>query len=163
MGQALRRHFVATAFVVYRDAVLLHWHRKLQAWLPPGGHVEPNEDPVQTALRETLEETGLEVEVVPTRPRLPIGNLEQVDAPYTILIEDIPDDGDGEHQHIDFVYFAAPRREPVCPPLGWRWFTREELSSACAAYAGASPSAAPPEDVRKLGAAAIAAARAEGA
>ena len=33
------------------------------AWLPPGGHIEVNEDPIEAVLREVLEETGLEVEV----------------------------------------------------------------------------------------------------
>ena len=60
------RHFTATAFVVCGDSVALHWHQKVKAWLPPGGHIEPNEDPVQAVLRETMEETGIEAEVVPT-------------------------------------------------------------------------------------------------
>ena len=34
--------------------------------LPPGGHIEENEDPVQAALREVCEETGLRAAVVPT-------------------------------------------------------------------------------------------------
>ena len=41
------RHFTATGFVVYMDATLLHWHPKVKMWLLPGGHIEPNEDPVQ--------------------------------------------------------------------------------------------------------------------
>lgn len=31
------------------------------SWSPPGGHVEFNEDPEDTAVRETFEETGLKV------------------------------------------------------------------------------------------------------
>ena len=46
------RHFTVTGFVVYMDSLLLHWHRKVKMWLPPGGHIEPNEDPVEAALRE---------------------------------------------------------------------------------------------------------------
>ena len=33
------RHFTATAFVVCGDSVALHWHQKVKAWLPPGGHI----------------------------------------------------------------------------------------------------------------------------
>ena len=44
------RHFTATGFVINGDATLLHWHHRVQAWLPPGGHIEPNEDPVQAVL-----------------------------------------------------------------------------------------------------------------
>ncbi len=32
-------------------------------WEPPGGHVAPGEDPARTVVRETREETGLEIEV----------------------------------------------------------------------------------------------------
>ena len=65
------RHFTATAYVVHDGRVALHWHPKVMAWLPPGGHVEENEDPVQAVLRETEEETGLKTAVVPTvRPSI---------------------------------------------------------------------------------------------
>ena len=56
------RHFTATAYVVHDGHVALHWHPKVKAWLPPGGHIEENEDPVQAVLRESAareEETGL--------------------------------------------------------------------------------------------------------
>ena len=53
------RHFTATGFVVHEGATLLHWHPKVKMWLPPGGHIEPNEDPVEAALREIEEETGV--------------------------------------------------------------------------------------------------------
>ncbi len=56
---ATTRHFTATGFVVHDDSIALHWHPKVKAWLPPGGHIEPNEDPVQAVLREIEEETGL--------------------------------------------------------------------------------------------------------
>ena len=39
------RHFTATGFVVDSGRLLLHWHPKVKAWLPPGGHIEENEDP----------------------------------------------------------------------------------------------------------------------
>jgi 8-oxo-dGTP pyrophosphatase MutT (NUDIX family) len=39
--------------------VLLVAHRKAGLWLPPGGHVEPGEDPWHTAVREAGEELGL--------------------------------------------------------------------------------------------------------
>ena len=44
------RHFTATGFVVHRERLLLHWHPKVRAWLPPGGHVDDNEDPVQAVM-----------------------------------------------------------------------------------------------------------------
>ncbi|MHB8375756.1 MAG: NUDIX domain-containing protein, partial [Dehalococcoidia bacterium] len=59
----MERHFTVSGFVVERGQTLLHWHRKNGMWLPPGGHVEPGEDPVQAVEREVLEETGIAAEV----------------------------------------------------------------------------------------------------
>jgi 8-oxo-dGTP pyrophosphatase MutT (NUDIX family) len=152
------RHFVSTGFVVHNRSVLLHWHRKVKAWLPPGGHIEQDEDPVQAALREVREETGLEVRVVPTQPRLPISNLDQVDSPFAVMIEDLFDEKSGAHQHIDFIYFTVPVSAPGAPPDGWLWVSEHELQSAAAITAPDGKAVPPPEDVLKLGIAAIEAA-----
>ena len=149
------RHFVSTGFVVYDGAVLLHWHRKVQAWLPPGGHIEPDEDPVQATLREVREETGIEVRVVPTSRRLEIGNLGQVDAPFAVMVEDIFDQQTGAHQHIDFIYFTAPVARPGAPPDGWRWVTKADLEAGTPLPSPNGNHEPPPEDVIKLGLAAI--------
>ena len=98
----LVRHFTATAFVVHDDSVALHWHPKVKAWLPPGGHIEENEDPVQAALREVHEETGLRAEVVPTSEVIELSYPTQVLPPFTIMVEDIDDPGAGvppPHRH----------------------------------------------------------------
>lgn len=34
------KHFTVAVFVVWEEKVLLHRHRKLVMWLPPGGHIE---------------------------------------------------------------------------------------------------------------------------
>ena len=71
------RDFTVAVFVIHNDHVILHIHQKLQRWLPPGGHIEPNELPDDAAIREVLEETGVAIELV--SPRAPIadypGNL----------------------------------------------------------------------------------------
>ena len=81
------RHFTATGFVVDSNAILLHWHPKVLAWLPPGGHIENNEDPVEAILREVLEETGLKVEILSTRDRLDFHDPVQIEPPFIIMIE----------------------------------------------------------------------------
>jgi 8-oxo-dGTP pyrophosphatase MutT (NUDIX family) len=152
------RHFTATGFVVHGDATLLHWHKKVQEWLPPGGHVEPNEDPVQTTLREITEETGMHATIVPTYDRLDISNLEQVDAPHSIMIENVFDTKDGEHQHIDHIYFtravSANGTRPPAPDQ-WIWVTRDELETQVSFTTPNGDNRVPPEDVLKLGLAAI--------
>ncbi len=62
------REFTVAVFVVHRDRVLLHYHRKLNMWLPPGGHIEPNELPDDAALREVAEETGLRCRLLDELP-----------------------------------------------------------------------------------------------
>ena len=54
------RHFTATVYLVHDGATALHHHPGLGIRLPPGGHVDRDELPHETALREAREETGLE-------------------------------------------------------------------------------------------------------
>lgn len=61
---AVLRHFAVAVFVVHERRVLLHYHRKLGKWLPPGGHIEANELPDDAAVREVLEETGIRARLV---------------------------------------------------------------------------------------------------
>ena len=100
------RHFTSTGFVINNNSLLLHWHSKVQSWLPPGGHIEPNEDPVQALKREVLEESGLEVDIIQTQQQFPFKYPKQIPSPFTILIEDINDNKIGKHQHIDLIYFC---------------------------------------------------------
>ena len=66
----MERHMTVSGFVVEGDRTLLHWHRKNSMWLPPGGHIERDEDPVQAVTREVAEETGITAEIVaPYAPR----------------------------------------------------------------------------------------------
>jgi len=149
----MKRHFTATGFVVDGARTLLHWHKRLQQWMPPGGHIEPDEDPVQAVLREIEEETGLIAEVIPVQQSATFAYPEQVPAPYTILIEDIP--GPGEpHKHIDMIYFCRPvdrNERAVAAYQTLRWVSEDELKAARALdVAGCGVSARVPDDVREL-------------
>lgn len=152
------RHFTATAFVVDGSRTLLHWHRRLQQWMPPGGHIELNEDPVQAVLREVHEETGITAEVIRTTAALPFDYPEQLPVPYTILVEDIL--GPGEpHRHIDMIYFcravAGAAHETRDDPT-LRWVDELELrENAALDVVGCGISANVPEDVRVLALVAI--------
>ena len=147
---ATTRHFTATGFVVHDDSIALHWHPKVEAWLPPGGHIEPNEDPVQAVLREIEEETGLTAEVVSTAHSIGLDYPSQVTAPFTIMVEDIHDPVDGYHQHIDMIYFCrlAGPAEPLND--GWRWISKGHLADGLPLDNGHSLPEAPPDDVRLL-------------
>ena len=97
------RHFTVAVFVVHAGRVLLHYHRKLGKWLPPGGHIEDDELPDDAALREVLEETGIRASPDRCRVDCPIERHVQLVVPAGIQVEDIYPG----HQHIDLVYFAA--------------------------------------------------------
>jgi len=47
-----------------QDRVLLVRHSDRDVWVAPGGMVEPDEDPEETARREMREETGVDVDLV---------------------------------------------------------------------------------------------------
>ncbi len=123
----MRRHFTATGFVVQGNRTLLHWHKRLQQWMPPGGHVEPDEDPVQAVLREIREETGATAEVIPAVPTLPFPYPGQLQPPYAILLEDSAEPGE-PHQHIDLIYFCSLADGAPDPSLGgFHWVDEDTL------------------------------------
>lgn len=133
----LTRDWAATTFVVHEAKTLLLHHRKLDMWLPPGGHIDPNELPDIAALREVEEETGLKVALLDAGE--PLGAVQRLAQPLCILLESIGPD----HEHIDLIYVArvlsGDVQHAVHESHAWRWYTHDELDG---------PEVA--EDVRQL-------------
>jgi 8-oxo-dGTP diphosphatase len=111
----VRQHFTCTGFVVEGDRTLLLWHQRLRAWVPPGGHLEADEDPVTAVLREISEETGLQAKVLPLGQTFPFGYPGQIVPPYTILLEDSAEPGE-PHKHMDLIYFCRPANNASLSP-----------------------------------------------
>ncbi|HEY2593369.1 MAG TPA: NUDIX domain-containing protein [Chloroflexota bacterium] len=129
-GEVLR-HFTVAVFVVHASQVLLHYHRKLGRWLPPGGHIEANELPDKAAVREVLEETGIRARLIGGRG-LPIDAPRQLVLAAGIQVEPIYPG----HEHIDLVYFARPERADaveIDPRLAELdrvgWYAADELDA----------------------------------
>jgi 8-oxo-dGTP pyrophosphatase MutT (NUDIX family) len=126
----MTRDFTVAVFVVWRGCVLLHPHRKLGLWLPPGGHIDANELPDQAAVREVHEESGVRI-VLESRPAISFEANSPVllAQPRGVQLEDI----EPGHQHIDLVYFAAPEAgydgsiSSEGSPFGW--YAADDLES----------------------------------
>jgi 8-oxo-dGTP pyrophosphatase MutT (NUDIX family) len=97
--------FTVAIFVVQNSRVLLIHHRKLDKWLPLGGHIELEENPEQAALREAREESGLEVELIGERPPTTEPGTRALIAPRFLDIHRITE----THEHIGMIYWARPR------------------------------------------------------
>ncbi len=153
----MERHFTVTGFVVDGDRTILHWHPKLGIWLPPGGHIDPDEDPVQAVLREVREETGIDGEDVPHEPLHAFTNVKRLPSPLSIIVADVPE---GPHQHIDMSYVV--RRRPGstdCQPEAdhsFVWVAEDQLRADEPLPLPASEGRERvPEDVRAVGLRAI--------
>jgi 8-oxo-dGTP pyrophosphatase MutT (NUDIX family) len=117
-------HITGSAFVVCpaTGLVLLHHHRRLDAWLQLGGHDEGEQDPRATALREAREESGLDDLTLLTPEILDVD------------VHDIPaGKGEPSHKHHD-LRFALVTGHPEAilkdetESLDLRWFTLEEAA-----------------------------------
>lgn len=131
----MERQFTSTVFIVQEDKVLLIFHRKLKKWLPPGGHMDPNEMPFETAIREAFEETGLEVELIKQENIwVERFNASSFPRPYLCLLEEIPEyNGIKAHQHMDFVYLGKAIGGNLIQnekeTAGIKWFSVEEIEN----------------------------------
>ena len=97
--------FTVAIFVVHAGKILLIHHRKLNKWLPLGGHIELDEDPEMAALREAREECGFEVELIGERPPTTEPGTRALIAPRFLDIHRISD----THEHIGMIYWARPK------------------------------------------------------
>jgi 8-oxo-dGTP pyrophosphatase MutT (NUDIX family) len=155
----MKRHFTVTTFISSNGKTLLHWHKKNQMWLPPGGHIEPDEDPYEAALREVQEEIGFGITLLKTVQPYPYYQPQQLPPPVTIMIENIPaTSSEPAHQHIDLIYFAKPSVmiEPIPINGIWYWVSSDVMQeNRPFAPNKTLPPISIPEDVRILGLAAI--------
>jgi len=105
--------FTVAIFVVHDQKILLIHHRKLDRWLPLGGHIELDEDPEQAASREAREESGLDVELLGERPPTTSPGTRALIAPRFLDIHRISD----THEHIGMIYWARLRSGTGVSPV----------------------------------------------
>ncbi|HEY1762170.1 MAG TPA: NUDIX domain-containing protein [Acidimicrobiales bacterium] len=95
-------HVTSSAFVVSTRGVILHRHRRLGIWVQPGGHIDAGERPDVACVRETKEETGLQVR-----------HLEPVELFHVDVHA-----GPNAHTHYDLRYVLLADPEDPTPPEG---------------------------------------------
>jgi ADP-ribose pyrophosphatase YjhB (NUDIX family) len=123
--------FTADVFIVYKNTVLLRKHDKYKIWLPPGGHIELDEDPNHAAIREVKEEVGLNVQLADCIPPIQLFNDSQSLIPPRFLNRHSINT---THEHISFVYFAIATNNKIQQGNKEisdeiQWFTDQELDN----------------------------------
>jgi 8-oxo-dGTP pyrophosphatase MutT (NUDIX family) len=111
-------HVTASALIRGPRGVVLHLHKLVGLWLQPGGHLNVGEEPSNAALREAIEETGLD--------------CRWTDAGHALFHVDVHPAAHG-HTHLDLRYVLTAKGEPVPPPGESefvRWFTWDEAFAA---------------------------------
>ncbi len=139
MARMTVKHATASVFLLARAdnswRIGLIRHPRLGKWMLPGGHVEPDENPAEAALREVTEETGLAAQLLPG-PGLdePDGAGEpSVIAPLRIVEQQVPAERrePEPHVHVDHLYLALTEATAPAPgaELPFAWHTADQLAA----------------------------------
>ena len=119
--------FVVTGFIVFENKVLLILHKKLGLWLPPGGHIELDEDPEEALIREIQEELGINIRIFGNKPERMSDRTKFLHVPAFLDIHKISDG----HRHIGMQYFCTTNTDKITMNEGelsdMKWFTAEEI------------------------------------
>ncbi|QWD99835.1 NUDIX domain-containing protein [Polynucleobacter sp. JS-Mosq-20-D10] len=115
-------HITASGLVIKDDLVLLIYHPYIKQWFQPGGHIDDGESPIEAAIREVYEETGILCESTD-------GQLDPVD----IDLHEIPANpkkGEGAHLHIDLLFVLQVIEERDSPEdIQKAWVPFDQITS----------------------------------
>lgn len=119
----ITREFLSTVYIVNNGKVLLTWNKKVNKFIPLGGHIDENELPCECAIREAKEESGYDIELIE------LGGLKIKNLPQNLDIQlDIikPD-----HHHINLSYIGkiigGEMLEESDEGTELKWFSSEEI------------------------------------
>lgn len=122
--------YIVAIYLVKNRKVLLCNHIKLGMWVPIGGHIELDEQPIQALKREILEETGYtEVKLLTRSSDYLDREGSQLPAPTFLDHHNfLPKTN---HWHTGFIYVGSPENgEPILAAQEHkelRWFTGPEV------------------------------------
>ena len=123
----MEKHFTASVYIVSKingvKKVLLHKHKKLNIWLPVGGHIEKGETPIDAVKREAKEEANLDLFLINKSKLIKTNFVTEITLPISILEENIPMHRNVKaHKHIDLIYVAKaknPKKIKMEEIYGW--------------------------------------------
>lgn len=128
--------FTSSAYIVFENQILLVHHKKLKVWTAPGGHVELDENPMQTLWREITEETGLQknnLELIETGPTVKdlksTKSFLPISTPFAMFVVDYG--SVMNHKHIDLCYLLTSNSTNIAlessssHDIGW--FREEQI------------------------------------
>lgn len=117
-------------YIINKNKVLLILHKKLNLWLPVGGHIDSNETPDMALHREIFEEVGLKIKIL-CNNSLPIqGNIKYNTAiPFYTNVHSV---GDHLHYGMYFVCELLDNKVEINMNeiLNFKWFDKEELNKS---------------------------------
>lgn len=128
------KQFTASILVLTKELpkrILLLHHKKYDKWVQPGGHVEKFENPIECAIREAKEESGLDIHFLLKEVHLIDSVAYALPIPIFFFEEKIaPYKEEPEHFHLDIFYKVevpfqeVKNAEKEAHDIGW--FTLEE-------------------------------------
>jgi 8-oxo-dGTP pyrophosphatase MutT (NUDIX family) len=124
----MKTDLVVAGYIISNNKVLLIQHRKLDLWLPVGGHIEKNETADHALLREIKEEVGINAEILNKSDMSIEGNTKfNLAIPFYVNVHSV-----GDHDHCCFFYVCKainPEKLKINKELkNFGWFTRDDLN-----------------------------------
>ena len=113
-------HLSASAVVFKKEKCYFIKHPYLKTILLPAGHVEKDEMPLDTAIREFLEETGFCAKIDENMRNFGLIDVNVIDIPEN------PVKSEEEHVHIDFRYKLVLDEDRKGQKAELEWFLLEK-------------------------------------
>ncbi len=124
----MKTDLVVAGCIFHNSKVLLIHHRKLDLWLPVGGHIEKDETPDDAVKREAKEEVGIGVDIIKNNDLPFEGNIKKnLAVPFHVNVHSA-----GDHDHC-CLFYACTAKDIDINPNGkelkdFGWFSKDDLN-----------------------------------
>ncbi len=124
----MKTELVVEGYILHDDKILLIHHKKLDIWIPVGGHIDSNETPDEALIREVKEEIGMDIEILNKSDMPIVGNVKyNLAIPFDVNVHSVKD-----HDHCCFFYACKainPEKLKINNELkNFAWFSIDDLN-----------------------------------